>query len=667
VIWSEERERVRIVVNFINQRYGRVAYLESYLWEDDSFGAHTSFQPQIPDVSEFDLVLGLFWSRIGFPDPRLPTMPHVLTSGETTPHDGFHGDESFPGGAAYEVLHALELHACTGSPDVYIFRRRDDSKPNVSASDLEELVNANTQWRGVETFFERWFERRDGTKLRAYESYAATQGQSGPDVFESLLRKTLHNWMEERGFSPIVWPIEELGTPFRGLKVFDFHHQSIFFGRERKKRRAYDLLRERAKGFGYGEPVPDHLVGHQTGPDRQALPFLLIFGASGAGKSSFMRAGIAPLVVSPGEIQWRIALMPTPGASNGGPALALARALFEEHGVGEDAGGFGPALPELALVGCTDAAALAQLFTETAPERLRDTANRIVAALNLIRRDEGPQASQSGAGESRLLILVDQLEEIFGPSVGELEREAFPLLLLELMETGRVWVVATLRADFYERMLLLPSFMRLKDTGASYDLAPPGPDEIEEIIDQSAEATGLIYGTHPVTGERLDKRLFADAAGRDVLPLLEFALEQMFEEQQKRGDLVLQFADYEKIGGLAGAIDLAASNAYDRLGPEDQQELPRILRALVEPKVSYASDESVGEQTRFSLRFADIADVARSPQARRLVDALVSARVVTAEMRAERPGISQDATEKSGAGEWQVGRIRLAHERVIRA
>ena len=227
---SEERERVHSVVNFINEHYQCEAYLAPYLWEDDSFGAHTSFQPSIPDTPQFNIVIGLFWSHIGVPDPRLPTMPQVLTSGATAPYDGFHGNEPFPGGAAYEVLTALEAKERTGSPDVYVFRRLD--APMVSVSDRVGLENAHTQWRGVETFFERWFKWRDGTSLRAYESYAATAVQSGPDVFEGLLRQRLPKWMEKCDIPERVWPIEK--SPFRGLQTFSddrikllkrIHHQ----------------------------------------------------------------------------------------------------------------------------------------------------------------------------------------------------------------------------------------------------------------------------------------------------------------------------------------------------------------------------------------------------------------------------------------------------------
>lgn len=107
--------------------------------------------------------------------------------------------------------------------------------------------------------------------------------------------------------------------------------------------------------------------------------------------------------------------------------------------------------------------------------------------------------------------MIDKLEELFAASVDDAERNAFIDLVAALVGTGRVWVVATLRADFYARMLVQPGLKKLKELGAIYDLSPPGPVELAGIVRGPADAAGLIFETDAATGERLDTRLLRDA------------------------------------------------------------------------------------------------------------------------------------------------------------
>ena len=83
-------------------------------------------------------------------------------------------------------------------------------------------------------------------------------------------------------------------------------------------------------------------------------------------------------------------------------------------------------------------------------------------------------------------------------------------MLKELLETGRVWIVATLRADFYELLLKQATLKELKESGASLDLGPPGAVELAEMVRAPAAAAGLVFETLPVKGA-LDDRLLADA------------------------------------------------------------------------------------------------------------------------------------------------------------
>ena len=130
-----------------------------------------------------------------------------------------------------------------------------------------------------------------------------------------------------------------------------------------------------------------------------------------------------------------------------------------------------------------------------------------------------------------LLLVVDQLDELFAADVSAADRAGFAKALRALVASERVWVVATLRAALYELFLGESDLEALKAAGADYDLAPPGPAELAEIVRKPAEAAGLVYETN-AAGERLDERLLRDAAGVDTLPPLQFTLQRLFAERQ---------------------------------------------------------------------------------------------------------------------------------------
>ena len=183
-----------------------------------------------------------------------------------------------------------------------------------------------------------------------------------------------------------------------------------------------------------------------------------------------------------------------------------------------------------------------------------------------------------------MLLVVDQLDELFGADIGNDVRARFAQLLGLLARSGRVWVVATLRADLFEHFLLQKDLKQLKDDGSSYDLAPPDAAALAEIVRAPAAAAGLVYETDTKTGEQLDERLLADAERADLLPLIQFTLNQLFEVRERRdhgGQLT--FAAYRALGGLEGAVEKEAEAAFARLGETEKARLPRLLRELVAP------------------------------------------------------------------------------------
>jgi tetratricopeptide (TPR) repeat protein len=326
--------------------------------------------------------------------------------------------------------------------------------------------------------------------------------------------------------SPPAWtPSDEEpweGTPFRGLSVFEQHHRRIFFGRGKAREEALRQLRRQA---------------------QEGCAFLLIHGSSGAGKSSLARAGLL------GDIQhmatvtepWRSAvLVPSRG---GLPAIpALAEALLD-------------ALPGISL----DRQGLAARIADSPTEAV----GSITAAL----------ACARPGGRTKLVLLVDQLEELLlwarerGDAAAEAQREAFAEILGLLARTGVVWVIATLRSDLLNLLDDSPTLSQLARSDRLYRLERPSRAALHEIVKRPAELAGFQFTGRDAEGLQLaDVLVEAGAASPDSLPLLQFALERLFEKEGRAG--TISYDTYKDIGELTNAIGEWAEATVLELGTD---------------------------------------------------------------------------------------------------
>src|SRR5262249_11816904 len=190
------------------------------------------------------------------------------------------------------------------------------------------------------------------------------------------------------------------------------------------------------------------------------------------------------------------------GESQAGPLMALAMALLATD-----------ALPELAQGDYPTAASLADNLRRGGTTSVQP----IIGALGRVAQDAQRARRADRAPKSALVLLVDQFEELFAQRVSDAERAAFAESLRQLIVTGRVWVVGTLRADLYELLLKQPALKALKETGASLDLGPPGSAELAEIVRAPAAAAGLVLETDTEKGD-LGERLLADGKTADRRP-----------------------------------------------------------------------------------------------------------------------------------------------------
>jgi len=279
---AAERARAEAVVEKLNAEVRDRARFDPEFWEDHFYSAHETFQRQIPEAAGFDLVVAIFRARLG----------SALPDDFKRQPDG----EAYPSGTAYEVLSAIAKRRETQTPDIYVFRY--PKAPEVSLDDPKR-TDVEEQWHALEGFFQRWFRTPGGEFIAAFQPYASA------DDFAERIEACLRQWLANRGISAReTWDRERLGSPFPGLAPFEADRERVFFGRDLAIRQAVERLRE-AK-----------------------TPFLLILGASGAGKSSLLRAGLMPTLARPGAIPevdcFRFALI-APGLD---PFAELAVALL---------------------------------------------------------------------------------------------------------------------------------------------------------------------------------------------------------------------------------------------------------------------------------------------------------------------------------------------------
>ncbi len=566
-----ERGRAERVARRLSGLFDRLE-IDVYRWERSSyFSAHEGFQPQIPDVDRFDLVVGLFWSRLGSAlPPDFQPMP-----------DG----RPYPSGTAFEILRAIERRrrSPTGRPDVLIYRKT--APPRIPISDRAERARRIDDLAALDAFVAEWFADEIGGFRAAFTPFES------PDTFEEVFEAHLRAWLREnhRLGRERAWRVEERGAPFPGLDAFDAGRRAVFFGRRADVERARERLEDAA---------------------ARGCAFLLIDGASGAGKSSLARAGLLPRIADL-ELDLRRAVL-RPAAA---PLAALARALFAPHAAPELAQGDFPTPDAFAahLAGGGSAAPLLRALDRAAEAQRAAEGRRSAPAL-------------------RLLLLVDELEALFAGSVAAAERRRFLAALSDLARSGRAAVVATLRADWRMAALGEPDLARLVDEGATLTLAPPGRDALAEIVRAPARAAGIAFERGP-DGFGLDEILLREAGDAGALPLLQFTLQALYQRAVARiaaagrrlGDvgpdepvMTLTLEDHRRLGGIEGIVNRRAEAAFASLPGPAQAALPRLVRALVEP----------GPQGAQLLRPAVAATVAEDAAGRELVEALAAARIL---------------------------------------
>lgn len=366
-------------------------------------------------------------------------------------------------------------------------------------------------------------------------------------------------------------PPEPGEPPYLGLQYFTEADAGQFFGRE--------LLTAQVIGRLHDES------------------FLAVVGASGSGKSSLVRAGIIPALrqgqtLADGTLppahssQWTIRVM-TPSAH---PLDALAAVLTQDS-------------ESLTAVSEMQAALVHNKRAFT------------LAAGPLLARQTSP----------RLLLVIDQFEEIFTLCRQPEERQAFIDNLITACDPDDnqpITILLTLRADFYAQCAQDDNLRRLVSQHQEYIGAMSREELARAIVQPAALGQWRIQ-------EGLVEQMLDDAGDEPgALPLLSHAL---LETWRRRRGRTMTLSGYREAGGVRGAIAQTAETIFrQRLTPEQQPIARMIFVRLTE-----LGETSAGEtpDTRRRAAFSELITRSTDPDMLEAVLAILTqSRLITTDL-----------------------------------
>ncbi|MFM7168233.1 MAG: TIR domain-containing protein [Planctomycetaceae bacterium] len=329
------------------------------------------------------------------------------------------------------------------------------------------------------------------------------------------------------GDDPLI-PKPEI-EPYRGLEAFEGKHASYFFGRDNEIKELCGRLRE--------------------------WPFTTVIGGSGSGKSSVVRAGLQ-----------------TDLAKKERPTLAHTTTITVRPGTNPIR-----ALAEQVAASQAEQSAAERLkFVDDLDARFRCRPDALLNVLKgvFVREDE------------HVLLVIDQFEELFThstetqqekregeapaePRFSDSQQTQFVELLAAVAKSqlDRLRIVITLRADFFDRCLSLPTLKSLIENRTLL-LGKLSDDALRTVIEAPAFQVGAYFE------KGLVARILKDVENQNgSLPLLQHALKELWA---KRRFGFLTDDGYDETGGVEGALKKRADATLQNLS-EDQRDIAKNI------------------------------------------------------------------------------------------
>ncbi|MEM8746464.1 MAG: AAA family ATPase, partial [Actinomycetota bacterium] len=360
----------------------------------------------------------------------------------------------------------------------------------------------------------------------------------------------LDDSMSEASPQPTHTSGSEAANPYLGLRAFDSGDADRFFGRESL---IADMLDRLAAG-------------------GVASRCLLAVGPSGSGKSSVVRAGLLPAVRAggiDGSDDWFVTTM-TPGTD---PFDSLEAALLRVA-----------VNPPPSLI-----------------EQLRGGSRGVLRGVRRCLPSD----------DDHLVLVIDQFEELFVGTSADVADEFLDALSTAIDEpTSPLTVVATLRADYYDRPLDHPLFGTIA-TRSTVQVTRLAADELERAITEPAARLGVGFDAGLVA------RMIAETVGQaSPLPLVQFTLGELFD--RRTGDQI-STAAYDDLGGVGGALAASAEQIHADATEPRRETIRRVFGELTD----------AGAQTADLRRRVALADLGDHPDVSWVLERFGAARLIT--------------------------------------
>ncbi|XCN75315.1 MAG: trypsin-like peptidase domain-containing protein [Candidatus Electrothrix aestuarii] len=336
-------------------------------------------------------------------------------------------------------------------------------------------------------------------------------------------------------------------------------------------------------------------------------PFAAVIGASGSGKSSVVFAGLVLDLRQSGN--WTIAHC----RPKKQPFYELAACLI-------------PLLYEDPI-----------LRSEKSDELKEKLQAGLVGLAGIIR-----QIKQQNEGQGFLLV-IDQFEELFTLNTDQDVIRQYIAILLECLCTEDFTVLLTMRADFFAAAVGHPALAEALDSYAPIILPQIDVQGLREVIEQPAKLLGVSFEAGLV-----------DLIIRDVgqepgsLPLLEFCLTQLWEQQEFRR---ITHDAYKDIGGVQQALANHADTVYAEFTEQEREQLRHIFLKLVRP----------GQGTEDTRQVATVGQIAE--EYRGLIARLADKRLIVTGRDEERGEETVEVVHEALIRRWRTLRQWVDEER----